>query len=838
MRPIRPAIAVLALLLAAPVAAQDTLTVVAGPHYEAGPLKRVLMGEGYREAWTAPVRVPVLDPDAYAGGLTIIQRGGGLATDALRMQGADGRQYLFRTVDKNPERGLPEDLHGTLVADAVQDAVAAKHPAAGVVVAPLAGALGLLHATPELYRMPDHPFLGEHRAEFAGRLGQVEERPEEAGDEGGPGFAGAERVSGSEAMLERLEDDPAERVDAREYLAARLLDVVVGDWDRHMDQWRWARIEGDGGALWRPVPRDRDNAFSRHEGLVLSAARAVQPQLTRYGATIDQVHGLVVHASNLDRRLLSGLEWPAWERAVADFQARVTDAAIDEAVSRLPPAYRALHGEFFATTLRARRDSLGPAARAYYRMLATDVDVRGSDEDEVAEVDRHADGSVEVQVRAGEGAAPGFRRRFHPAETREVRLYLQGGDDRALVRGTAPGGIRVRIVGGGGDDVLVDSSRGGGRTVFHDHRGTNTFEPGTGARVDTRGWEEPGRDTLFGNPPAPRDWGGSASLLSPALGWPRGVGPVVGAGPVWTRYGFRQRPYARRTAVQLLWSPLRGGFALEAGHDRVRTGSRGGTRLHARASSYDYTRFHGYGNATPGTGERRWEVESNRVGAGARLYGLLGSRTRWEAGPELRWTDPGPVAAAEAGPPPNGSRSFGQAGVEASATWDARDDAAQPRRGAWARLGGRGYAAEFGTFGGAEAEARGYLSAGAGTTLALRAGGSAALGDFPLQEAAFVGGLGTLRGYAEQRFAGDRALYGGAELRQRVGPVNLRVVRGRLGVMALADAGRVYVDGRSPGGWHTGAGGGLWFEALGRVATAALVRGDAWRLHLSFGPQF
>ena len=29
-----------------------------------------------------------------------------------------------------------------------------------------------------------------------------------------------------------------------------------------------------------------------------------------------------------------------------------------------------------------------------------------------------------------------------------------------------------------------------------------------------------------------------------------------------------------------------------------------------------------------------------------------------------------------------------------------------------------------------------------------------------------------------------------------------------------ADAGRVYVDGATPGGWHTGVGGGIYFKPI------------------------
>jgi hypothetical protein len=32
-----------------------------------------------------------------------------------------------------------------------------------------------------------------------------------------------------------------------------------------------------------------------------------------------------------------------------------------------------------------------------------------------------------------------------------------------------------------------------------------------------------------------------------------------------------------------------------------------------------------------------------------------------------------------------------------------------------------------------------------------------------------------------------------------------------MGVMGVAEAGRVYVGGSSPGGWHTRTGEGVWF---------------------------
>jgi hypothetical protein len=58
------------------------------------------------------------------------------------------------------------------------------------------------------------------------------------------------------------------------------------------------------------------------------------------------------------------------------------------------------------------------------------------------------------------------------------------------------------------------------------------------------------------------------------------------------------------------------------------------------------------------------------------------------------------------------------------------------------------------------------------------------------------------------------------------------------GVFALADAGRVWVDGDSPGGWHTGIGGGIWLTALGQTFSVAAAHGDGNRFYLQKGMSF
>lgn len=824
---------------AAPALAQDTL-VAAGERYRAGPFVRLANGDAYRAEWTTPVRVPVLDPARFAGGLTVLQAGGGFATESLRLRGADGREYVFRSVDKTAGRGLPEDLRGSLVEWIVQDLTSAKHPGSAFLLPPMLQAVGVLHVVPTLYVMPDHPFLGEFRRQFAGRLGQLEERPEDADDKPGPVFARADRIVGTPRLFERLEEDPDEQVVSREFLAARLVDLVAGDWDRHPDQWRWAGFEGEGDRItWRPIPRDRDNAFSDYEGLFPATARAFAPNLTRYGPTWRDLEGYFHLATPLDRRLLAGLERPAWDSVTAQVRARLTDDVIARSVRALPVEWQPQGAQALAAALRARRDALAEASEALYLRLASDVDVRGTDKDDRADVTRHPDGTVEVRLFEADGDGPYFRRRFHPGETREIRLYLHGGDDVAVIRGSAPRSIQVRLIGGGGDDVLADSSAGGrrGMSVLHDDRGDNRLDPGREGRVDTRAWEPDSVRGLFGNQPPAQDWGARFSPTAPWGTWVSNVGPVVGLGPVWTRYGFRRQPYARQVAVRGLYAPLENGLGVEATADFVRTGRPSGLRLAAGARTFDVVRFHGFGNASPGTNGEEFEVTSNEVRAEATWYGRMGERGSYRFGPLARWLDPRSPAFTDV-PPPPGADGFVQAGSRGEVRLDGRDALPVTHRGWWLGAGAEGYGSdEGGAFGSVRGEGRTYLSLGAGPILALRAGGELVRGDFPFAEAAFLGGAGSLRGYPFQRYAGDAAAFGSVELRQPLGQVRL-LVRGRVGAFALADAGRVWMDGESAGDWHTNYGGGLWFETLGIPLTLTYARGDVDRLYVGMGMPF
>ena len=191
----RIAVGTVALVLGAGLAwGQESRTVTIGPEYSAGGLKRVVLGSGYRNLWTTPVSLPVLDLKREGGGLTPVRQVGQAQSVGLAMKGADGRAYTFRSLHKEPQRMMPEQLRDTWAGVIAHDQTSGTHPAAGVMLPVLAEAVGIAHTQPRLVVMPDDPALGEFRKTFANLVGAIEEFPTPVSSTYG-GFMGATESS-------------------------------------------------------------------------------------------------------------------------------------------------------------------------------------------------------------------------------------------------------------------------------------------------------------------------------------------------------------------------------------------------------------------------------------------------------------------------------------------------------------------------------------------------------------------------------------------------------------------------------------------------------------------
>ena len=292
------------------------------------------------------------------------------------------------------------------------------------------------------------------------------------------------------------------------------------------------------------------------------------------------------------------------------------------------------------------------------------------------------------------------------------------------------------------------------------------------------------------------------------------IGLLVGLGIAHTRYGFHALPPNTRLLAEAAYATSASTYRIDVSGEFRRPLLPTILYVELRASGLELVRFYGVGNETDGSQpDSVYRVGQTQLFIGPRVAIPLAPRLRLTVGPLLKYAhtpgEPGTVLRNTG--PYYGAGDFGQVGARAGLELDTRDHTIAPARGVHVSVVGQWYPAAWDAvhpFGSISAEVSTYLSGGdpSSATLALRAGGAAVSGTVPFQELVYVGGGSTVRGYAEQRFAGRRGAYGNAELRLLAG----RLSFGDLGILGLADAGRVWIPGESSRRWHAAAGGGLW----------------------------
>ncbi|HLF15800.1 MAG TPA: BamA/TamA family outer membrane protein [Bacteroidota bacterium] len=862
---------------------RTAVTLAPDTQYRAGWLHEIFFGAHWRDLWATPMEVTVLDLDEFAGGLTPVKRGGGLQTKSLHFRGADGKKYKFRSMTKDPKKVLPPELQESVAADIVQDQISSSNPMAPVIVPPLLIAAGVLNAPPQIVFLPNASELGKFQPEFGGLLGTIEENPDDPDDENSDAarFGGAGKFHDSFKFFEALEEDSDERVDEAEYIKARLMDIFLGDWDRHILQWRWAGYrtglpggsggnsatgppEGAdsgkaGGRRWVPIPRDRDQAFARFDGLFPWIASIAVPQLEGFGDDLPEIEDLTWSGRFVDRRLLSGAAWSVWDSVAGYLQKRLTDDVIEEAVRLLPGEMFALEGDYLIRTLIIRRTALPAAAREFYELLAEYPDIRATDKREYVEAAYLDGGRVDVAIykrdkeSGGKRGGAFFRRVFLDHETHEIRIYLNGGDDLVRVTGKRSASTGIVVVGGKGDDEIIDESTGGGIaesvpftlfsapavTVYDENpetrRSTLTrmgFDatPARKPLTEQEKYEPPVRDYGY-------DW-----KFAPWYGVSPDEGLFIGGGPILYKHGFRMDPYVYRMQ-------LRGGYA--ATPERIRLDYSGdfyslvpGRRVNllAEFSQLDILNYFGAGNSTPLDDSLldagHYKARSRHLLLAPTLVFPLSEATQFSLGVGLKQFDPDPAAGTILGTlaPYRSTEDSWYGSLQFEARYDSRDLPAAATGGILSIIRfsahhplTRGFesfqklAGEFRTY---------YTPADSLLTFAIRGGAQKNWGTFPWYESAFLGGTGSglngsiaggaggtggamapLRGFEKQRFAGGSAVYGGAEMRMGLASF-MFLVPMKFGITLSGETGRVFAENESSEQWHSAIGGGIWFSFI------------------------
>ena len=831
------------------------------------------LGDHYRNAYALNLDFDVLNLASEQGGLEPLKIGGGNQTNSLRLEDPTGAQWAMRSTSKDASRYLPYPMNKIgFLNSLLEDGFTATHPAAALAVPPMAEAVGVYHTRPRLMYLPDQIGLKEHRGYITDEVVLLERRPKspKVGELpehlGGKASAwGPTKYRSTIDMLAKVQNKPwKHRVDQEMMLRARLLDIFLGDWDRHEDQWRFAAIpQEDGTKLYRPIPRDRDQAFAHYDGMMLFVARLAAPGirvLRPFGEDIGDLTWLTYNGRHIDPVLLNQISRDRWMEIAAEVQAALTDDVIAQGLAQWSPEAYALDGKGIEAKLRSRRDQLVEAAEAFFELRNQRVDVVGSERRDTIDVTYGKDGRVTLAMRhakAGPTSAPYYRRTFDAADTDELRIYGLSGGDTLSVFGEPHLDIRIRFIGGPGDDtVRAGALPGKSRPERLSATGLSVYDRKKGMEIaDSIKVSDARSGSHYHNQYDLNDAHHEPTKAGLLAGFAINPddGLYLGATTHAEFYGFKRRPYASHHQVSAFFATTT--LGVEAAYSGVfpRTLGPFDQELHLTGTTPTHARnFFGVTNRYVDPEPEGREFYRVRQGQAALGYGLglpLSESIRIGLRAHGRWIEAEATEGRFVVQSPDVPTRDLQGRYFVGSTADARvntlDNPMYPRRGISAGISATVRRDVTNDSTGTSATFRAALSThipfdrSERLVLSTRGRIAAIVGDYPFY---FLPTLGDrdLRAYNAEQLAGNAVFSHTTDLRLEM----IRISDGlpsAIGIAGSIDHGRAFGPDVPGDKHHVTVGGRVFWSILGTIGLSVgyyrgLPEGD--RLVIGLGPLF
>jgi len=798
----------------------DSVEVIAGEEYTAGWLHRLFFGDHYRDDWTTAINIPYLNLDTTFSGLVPLKKGGGRQTKSLKFMAGNNMRYTFRSVNKDPIKALDYELRETIVADVVRDQTTTQYPYGAMAADVMLNQLDVFHAHPKLYVLPNSDKLVTYQSEYGNLFGMLEENPANPDDDN-KGFSGADEIVRSHKLFRRLYKSHNNRVDTQNFAIARCFDMLVGDWGKHEDNWKWVGFKTDECTIYKPMPRDRDHVFSKWDGIFpwLADREWAKPSGENFDYEISGLRSLMWQARHLDRFVAADLDKSDWIKAANYIQNRISDQVIEQAIRHMPTEIYSVSGKEIEAKLKERIRDLEIYAIEYYEMLSPEVDVVGSNDKEYFDIRRNEDGSVMVCMsELTDEQRPGkkvfYQRTFLIDETDEIRVYGLDGPDVFNIDGNSEQSILIRIIGGPGKDKISDTSTGGKTLIYEKSK---------------KAVQKTGDETVKMSPADQSLYNYNRTAFAyntyfplPYIAYNVDKQFIFGLNLEFLIQKFGKKDYNIKHSISAELATA-GTFFL--GYD---------IRLHHRIAEWDismggfyanpndFLYFYGLGNETVkddelfDQGYYKTRFKSIRVQGGVIYdflkYSKFTGFIRYDNNQRQLFDEITLLSDSAY----YGSGKVNLAEADLQFDLDFRDDQYLPEDGTRFFIGhinGFNLTDNNSNYGKTLSFIE-YFGSVHPFTFGLKVGGGTSYGKIPFYNLFSLGQNTYLRGYRNNRFTGEGIAFLNTELRAQLFNVKTLLVPLRIGVRGFYDTGRIFQSGEDSKLWHSGYGFGLYIVPL------------------------
>ena len=799
--------------------------VIAGAEYKKPKLYQWLWGKNRRIEWTTPVRVPVVNLDSLYGGLRPYQQGGGNETKSLRLKNADGKEFSLRSINKSRNDVVFPEIKGTFIEDIIQDGVSMSYPYAAFALPVMQKYAGIPHTNPVLVYVPPQAALDTFSKKFRNDLYLLEQRPDGDWSES-DNLGNFKKFNSTDKVIENLLEDNDNSADQYAFVKVRLFDMLINDWDRHEDNWRWGVTDTAGKLVYTPVPRDRDQAFYTMDGILISRIMSMAELkfMQNFSYRVRNINILNLEQRNMDRFFTNRMNLNDWKNVAKELQQSLTDTVIIQSVKGMPPEIFDVSGSELVEKLKSRRNQLEAFATKYYLFLAREVQIAGTKKRDYFEVQRLNTGETIVNVfkvnkQLVKSDTSFYTRVFHPFETKEIRLYGLDGEDTYAIHDKS-GNIKLRIIGGPGSDSVVEYANN--RIHIYDNY-NNRFKTSSAklhlsndSSIHTFNYE---------------GYNYNIKHLVPYILFNNRDRWYFGLNYSFLRHRWRRAPYANTRTIGVNYYGATRAISTSIAVLYPNRIGKWDLTLFAGYDALKWTNFFGTGNETKLASEARsyhrmrsvdWTAKagiSKEIGKSSVALSALYQRVKI-----LNDTS---RYVAKALQDPKEFKPNHYTGIQLTYTYATLNDSIVPTRG-FTFLANAGYyrnMTQSDFFQNYAAKLQAYLPLAGKLSLAIRAGtetivgNSSVINNAQFYQHAVIGGPVYIRGFRAERFWGKTSFYNQNEVRY-ITNIKTRLLNAKAGLLAFFDNGRVWIPGENSGTLHTSYGGGILIAPFYKISAS------------------
>jgi len=804
------------------VYSQTTTIAIAGKEYLRSGFHNIFWGKHYRKEWGTPVTVNNFYLDSNFGGLQPLKISGSRQTTGLRLKNSIGKEYVLRSIDKDFGNGFPDIYAGTFISRVAKDQTSFDYPFAAITITPMIDAAKIYHTNPQIVFVPKQSALGEFNEKYGDQMYLIEERADEDQSDA-PWFGNSAKVISTSKLYEKILEDNDKSVDQFSFAKARLFDMFIGDWGRHADQWRWASFENDDKTIYRPIPRDRDQAYSKFDGFYpyLITHFVGARHLESFSGNIKNISSFNKPAYLLDQQFTNQLPESEWVRAARELQQVLTDSLIDYSMHLLPPEIYEINGVTITNHLKSRRDHLQNFAHDYYKFLAKQIPVYGSDKRELFDINRINDIETIIKVfkikkDGSVEAEPFYSRTISKEETKVIHLYGFNESDVYKFSGDGTDGIKLRVIGFTKDDSLIMQPNHRDRKI-QVYKGSNELYDTTFQR---RIKISP---IIIASPKIYGVFENDALGLFTRPGVHVGLSLAYHPAP-WKKYSLETIHY-----IAVNYGVLRKTFYVDYVGLFPKVKDNWDFLIKAKFDNPAAENYFGIGNETVDSADvsaTYYNVFSTRYFAGIGIAKNIKKThffdlTFFFQNIKVKENAGHYIEQKEKTLPVYDNQSY--TGLEAGYHYSNTNSELLATKGINFYASG-GYFMNVGNtndlfFKGLSNVAV-YVPLGKIISFAVRAGGATVSGNPNYYHLSKLGGNVNLRGFARERFYGKTSFYNNNEVRFITNTHNF-LFNGKIGVFGFYDDGRVWQPGEISNTWHVGYGAGLVVVPFNKVALTA-----------------